>query len=92
MSWSLKFHDPIIIKGRKLRTLRDAAVYITKLPDREQKLSHWQDAAEALMLVAKERDGPAMFARIGMMKALNFGVDQKPAPRVKRAKAYRIIP
>ena len=33
---------------------------------------------EALMLVA-EHDGPAMFARIGIMRALNHS---KPAPKI----------
>jgi hypothetical protein len=50
--------------------LRDAALYITKLPKAEHDAEEWQAAMEALMLVA-ERDGPTMFARIGVMKALN---------------------
>ena len=78
--------------GRKpLVTLRDAALYITKLPKAEHDAKEWQAAMEALMLVA-EHDGPTMFARIGVMRALNLG---KPAPknepRRKRAKAYRIV-
>ncbi len=42
---------------------------------------------EVLLLVA-EHDGPTMFARIGMMRALNHS-KPKPAntPRRKRAKA-----
>jgi len=32
----------------------------------------WQAAMQALLLVA-EHDGPTMFARIGVMKALNRG-------------------
>ncbi|WP_245310418.1 hypothetical protein [Bradyrhizobium valentinum] len=46
--------------GRKLVTLRDAATYITELPKAES----------ALMLVA-DLGGPTMFARIGLMWALN---------------------
>jgi hypothetical protein len=44
-----------------------------------------------LLLVA-EHDGPTMFARIGMMRAL-LRHEPKPvaAPRCKRAKAYRIV-
>ena len=46
---------------------------------------------EALILVAT-LGGPTMFARIGMLMALNHG---KPNPAVtphgKRAKAYRIV-
>ena len=50
-------------------TLRDAALYITDdLPKAEHDA--WQAAMQVLLLVA-EHDGPAMFARIGVMKALN---------------------
>jgi hypothetical protein len=56
--------------GTKLVTLRAAAGYITGLPDAEATLPEWQAAIEALMLVA-DLDGPTMFARIGMMRALN---------------------
>ena len=59
--------------GRKpLVTLRDAAQYITKLPKAEHDAEEWQAAMQALLLVA-EHDGPAMFARIGVMRALNRG-------------------
>ena len=92
MSWDQRFFDPIELpSGRKLVTLRDAALYITKLPKAEHDAPEWQAAMQALMLVA-EHDGPTMFARIGMMQALH---PHKPkaaaAPRQKRAKAYRII-
>src|ERR1700720_3160117 len=52
------------------RTLRDAAQYITKLPKAEHDADEWQAAMEALLLVAK-LDGPPLFARIGIMRALN---------------------
>jgi hypothetical protein len=35
----------------------------------------WQAAIESLMLVA-EHDGPTMFARIGVMRALNRHVER----------------
>jgi hypothetical protein len=53
-------------------TLLDAADYITGLPSKESALPEWQAAIEALMLVA-ESSGPTMFARIGVMRALNRG-------------------
>jgi hypothetical protein len=53
-----------------LITLRDAALYITKLPKAEHDAAEWLAAMEALLLVA-ESDGPTMFARIGMMRALH---------------------
>ena len=56
--------------GRKLVVLRDAASYITALPKKEADAPEWQAAIEALMLVV-ELGGPTMFARIGVMRALN---------------------
>ena len=92
MSWDQRFFDPIMLPGRKpLVTLRDAAQYITKLPKAEHDAKKWQAPMQALLLVA-EHDGPTMFARIGMMRALHR---HKPkaasAPRRKRARAYRIV-
>ena len=75
--WDRRFFDPIKLQGRKpLVTLRDAALYyITKLPKAEYEAAEWQAAMEALILVA-EQDGPTMFARIGMMRALNRDVER----------------
>jgi hypothetical protein len=89
--WSRKFDDPIpVAKGEELVTLRDAVLYITKLPKAEQQIEEWQTAVEALILVAESKDGPTMLARIGVMKALNHGKPNPAiAPRRKRAKAYR---
>ncbi len=56
--------------GRDLVTLEDAGRYITKLPKAEHEAAEWQDAMEALILVATI-GGPTMFARIGVMRALN---------------------
>ena len=71
--WRRKFEDPIPLPdGRTLVTLRDAASYITALPKKEAAAPEWQTAIEALMLVA-ELNGPTMFARIGVMRALNRG-------------------
>jgi hypothetical protein len=68
-----EFDDPIPLPGgRTLLTLRHAATYITSLPKTESALPEWQAAIEALMLVAT-RGGPTMFARIGVMQALNRG-------------------
>jgi hypothetical protein len=54
-----------VSKGRQLVTLRDAAVYIQKLPEAEQLLEEWQAAVEVLLLVV-ELSGPTMMARIGI--------------------------
>jgi len=92
VDWSRKFEDPIPLpRGRQLVTLRDAAEFITKLPKAEHDAPEWRTAVETLMLVA-ERGGPTMLARIGVMQALNRHKPKAtPAPRRKRAKAYRIL-
>jgi hypothetical protein len=63
--------------ARKPITLRDAALYITKLPKAAHDREEWQAAMEALLLFA-ESGGPTMFARIGVRRALNHS---KPAPK-----------
>lgn len=71
MGWSARFDDPIPLPdGRALTTLLDAGNYIAELPPKIQRRPEWQAATQALLLVA-ERGGPAMLARIGMMRALN---------------------
>jgi hypothetical protein len=59
-------------RGRQLVTLQDAGIYITNLPKAEHEAAEWQAAMEALILVAT-LGGPTMFARIGVMRALNRG-------------------
>jgi hypothetical protein len=73
--WQRAFDDPIPLpRGRQLVTLADAGNYITKLPKAEHEASEWQAAVEALILVATA-GGPTMFARIGVMRALNRHVE-----------------
>jgi hypothetical protein len=76
MSRDRRFFDPIELAGRKpLVTLRDAAQYITKLPNDLSDVEEWQAAMQALMLVA-EQDGPTMSARIGVMWAINRHIER----------------
>ena len=71
--WKRPFDDPIPLpRGRQLVTLEDAGNYITKLPKAEHETKEWQAAMKALILVAM-LGGPTMFARIGIMRALNRG-------------------
>jgi hypothetical protein len=85
VSWDQRFSDPIELPSRKpLVTLRDAAEYITELPKAEHDADEWQAAMEALLLVA-EHDGPAMFARIGVMRALNRHVERVFNPSRRHA-------
>jgi hypothetical protein len=54
VSWDQRFFDPIELPGRKkLVTLRDVALYITKLPKAEHDAVEWLAAMEALLLVAE---------------------------------------
>jgi len=55
--------------------LRDAANYSTALPAKEATLAKWRAAIEALILVA-DLGGPTMFARIGVVRALNRNVER----------------
>ncbi len=92
VSWDQRFFDPIMLPGRKpLVTLRDAALYVTKLPKAEQQAPQWQAAAEVLMLIG-EHGGDSMMAHIAMTRALQRHKQKAaPAPRRKRAQTYRII-
>ncbi len=59
-------------------------------PSKRERRPEWQAAAAPLLIA--ERGGPTMFARIGMMRALNTG---KPDPQIrpprKQAKKYRVV-
>jgi hypothetical protein len=66
LGWDLEFDEPIALeRGGKLVTLRDATNYITALPANEAALPEWQAA------IVADLSGPTMFARIGVMRALN---------------------
>ncbi len=74
--WKRRFDEPVPLpRGRQLVTLEDAGNYITKLPKAEHEAAEWQAAMEALILVATS-GGPTMFARIGVMRALNRNVER----------------
>jgi hypothetical protein len=60
----------------------DAGTYIAKLPKAEHDSDEWQAAVEVLLLVV-ELGGPAMFARIGIMRALNRHVERVFNPERK---------
>ena len=71
MPWSTPFDEPIALRGgRTLTTLQQAADYIMKLPEAEQRETRWQTAVEHLINAAETGGGWLMFARIAMMRAL----------------------
>jgi len=57
--------------GRRLLTLQHAADYIMNLPDDVQQQERCQTAVENLINAAETGGGWLMFARIGVMRALN---------------------
>jgi len=57
--------------GASLTTLQHAADYIMKLPEHVQQQQRWQIAVENLINASETGGGWLMFARIGMMRALN---------------------
>ncbi len=72
MPWSTPFDDPIPLRnGRRLRTLQQAADYVMRLPEDEQREARWQVAIENLINAAEIGGGWVMFARIGILRALN---------------------
>jgi hypothetical protein len=58
VSWDQPFFEPIILPGRKpLVTLRDAALFITKLP----KVEHDAEAWQAIIVSSAPRSRSFMF-------------------------------
>ena len=88
--WQRRFHDPINVDGRVLRTLREAADYIVALPETTSRQEHWQIAVRHLMLAA-ERGGIMMLAEIAMKQAIHHGTEPEKPERRKRVKSHRII-
>jgi hypothetical protein len=81
--WKRPFDDAIPLpRSRSLVTLEDVGAYITKLPEAEHTAAEWQAAMETLILVVT-LSGPAMFARIGIMRALNRNVERTFNPSRK---------
>ena len=54
-----------------MSTLQDAADHIMKLPEDVQQQERWQIAVENLINAAETGSGWLMFARIGVLRALN---------------------
>jgi hypothetical protein len=72
MPWSTPFDEPIPLRGGgRLVTLQQAADHIMKLPEHVQQQERWQVAIENLIHAAETGGGWLMFARIGMLRALN---------------------
>jgi hypothetical protein len=72
MSWSRRFDEPIILpNGKKLLTLKDAIAWLAKEVPKSEHIMHKVQVAARMVTEAAENDGPMIFARIGMMQAIN---------------------
>jgi hypothetical protein len=70
MSWDRPFAQPVPLpEGPPAQTLRDAADYIRKLPQPERDGQEWRLAVQMLIDAAEDR-GPMLFARMGIVRAL----------------------
>jgi hypothetical protein len=70
VSWDRPFDKPIPLpSGPPARTLRDAGNYIRSLPKSERDTPEWRLAVQMLIDAAEDR-GPMLFAKIGMLRAI----------------------
>jgi hypothetical protein len=78
MSWDRPFAQPVPLpKGPPAQTLRDAADYIRTLPQPERERQEWRLAIQMLIDAAEDR-GPMLFARMGIVRAIDGKVDDRP--------------
>lgn len=71
-NWKRRFDEPIPLPGGgKLVMLKDAIAWLAKeVPKSEHSMKQVQAAAHCVTEAA-ENGGPMMFARMGMMQAIN---------------------
>jgi hypothetical protein len=80
MSWDRPFAQPVPLpKGPPAQTLREAADYIRTLPQPERERQEWRLAIQMLIDAAEDR-GPMLFARMGIVRALEGPVDAEVEP------------
>ena len=84
MSWDRPFDQPVPLpSGPPARTLRDAANYIKMLPMPERETSEWRLAVQMLTDAAEDR-GPMLFAKMGILGAVEHYVEHRPARLVDK--------
>ena len=92
MSWDRPFAQPVPLpKGPPAQTLREAADYIRTLSQPERERQEWRLAIQMLIDAAEDR-GPMLFARMGIVRALEGPVDEEVEPTrqgVKEGKLKR---
>jgi hypothetical protein len=81
MSWDRPFAQPVPLPKRPpAQILRDAADYIRNLPQPERDRPEWRLAVQMLIDAAEDR-GPTLFARMGIVKALEANVERTLNPQ-----------
>ena len=79
MSWDRPFDQPVPLPGvAPARTLRDAASFVSRLPPTQRDRQEWRLAVHMLIEAAEDR-GPIMFARMGMLRAIEGEPERRPA-------------
>ena len=83
--WKRRFDEPIKLPGGgNLFTLKDAIAWLAKeIPQSEHGTKEVQTAARCVTEAA-ENDGPMIFARIGVMQAINRHVVTRVQSRSQR--------
>lgn len=88
MSWDRPFDQPVPLpNGPPARTLRDAANYIKSLPKSEHDRREWRLAVHMLIEAAEDR-GPMMFARMGILRAVERDAEPRFGPERRRQPSY----
>jgi hypothetical protein len=74
--WDRPFDQPVPLpSGPPARTLRDAANYIKTLPKFEHDTPEWRLAVQMLIDAAEDR-GPMLFAKMGIVRAVERHVER----------------
>jgi hypothetical protein len=72
LSWHRRFDEPIKLPdGGRLVMLKDAIAWLAKEVPQSEHLMKQVQAAAHCVTEAAENGGPVMFARMGMMQAIN---------------------
>ena len=89
MFWDRPFDQPVPLPGGgSARTVRDAANYIRTLSELQRDRKEWRLAIQMLIDAAEDR-GPILFARMGIVRALEhdagpgFAPLRRNVPRVR---------
>src|ERR1700722_18392333 len=77
MGWDRPFDQPVPHpSGAPARTLRDAANYIKTLPKSVRDSNEWRLAVQMLIDAAEDR-GPMLFAKMGILRAVEHHVERR---------------